>query len=181
VLALLGCHAAVAGRGARAELAGAAPERLLRRPRERAEAHSRDRDRDIQVQRLAREATPDHDVGGAALAIALERIARDGRAEEQQVVEMRHAALGAEAADVVDPLARGALDLGDRAAVEGRGLAQAGVPAIRDWRARLRCAVLGHSVAREVVDVEVVERAGSRSDESPPLERHRARLARAVA
>ena len=42
---------------------------------------------------------------------------------------MRHAPLGAEAADVVDALARGALDLGDRVAVEQVRLAQAGVPA----------------------------------------------------
>ena len=54
----------------------------------------------------------------AALAVALERVARDARAEQQQVVEVRHAALGAEAADVVDALARGALDLGDDVAVE---------------------------------------------------------------
>ena len=67
----------------------------------------------------------ERDVRVAALAVALERVARDARAEEEQVVEVRHLALGAEAADVVDPLARGPLDLGDHVAVEERRLAQA--------------------------------------------------------
>jgi hypothetical protein len=40
------------------------------------------------------------------------------------VVEVRDPPLRSEAADVVDALARGALDLGDRVAVEQRGLAQ---------------------------------------------------------
>ena len=82
------------------------------------------------MDRLAREAAADHHVGVAALPVALERVAGDARAEEQQVVEVRHPALGAEAADVVDPLARGALDLGDHVAVERRRLAQPGVPTV---------------------------------------------------
>jgi hypothetical protein len=69
------------------------------------------------VERLLRESRSDRDVGAAALAVALERVARDARAEEQQVVEVRQPPLGAEAADVVDALTRGALDLGDRVAV----------------------------------------------------------------
>ncbi len=48
-LALLGRHAAVAGRRARAHRGRAAAERLLRRRAERAEAHARDRDRDVEV------------------------------------------------------------------------------------------------------------------------------------
>ena len=79
---------------------------------------------------FAREAVAEHHVGVAALAVALERVARHAGAEEQQVVEVRHPALGAEAADVVDALARGALDLGDRVAVEGGRLAQARMPAV---------------------------------------------------
>ena len=67
---------------------------------------------------LLREARPEHDVGRAALAVALERVARDRCAEEEQVVEVRQPALRAEAADVVDPLGRRALDLGDDGAVE---------------------------------------------------------------
>ena len=124
VPALLLGHAAVAGRRRRPHRGRAAAERLLGRRGERAEAHPRDRDRDLQAQRLGGEAVAEHDVGVAALAVALERIARDARAEEQQVVEVRHAALRAPAADVVDPLARRALDLGDRVAVERRRLAQ---------------------------------------------------------
>ncbi len=59
------------------------------------------------------------------------------RAEEQKIVEVRQPALGAEAADVVDPLRRGALDLGDRGPVEEVRLAE--VP-----RALLGC---GHQYA----------------------------------
>ena len=72
---------------------------------------------------------PEHDVGVAALAVALERVARHARAQEQQVVEVGEAALRAEAADVVDALARGALDLGDDVAVVEVRLAQPRVPA----------------------------------------------------
>ena len=59
----------------------------------------------FELDRLGREARAEHDVGGAALAIALQRVARHARAEEQQVVEVGQRALGAEAADVVDALA----------------------------------------------------------------------------
>src|SRR3954463_9739827 len=69
------------------------------------------------------------DVGVAAFAVALERIAGHGRAEKEQVVEVRNRALGAEATDVVDPLARGPLDLVDHVAVEDRALAQPRPPA----------------------------------------------------
>ena len=92
VAALLGRHAAVAGRRRGAHLAGAAAERLLGGRRQRAEAHAGDRDRDLQLERLLREARPEHDVRVAALAVALERIARHARAEEQQVVEVRQLA-----------------------------------------------------------------------------------------
>ena len=67
---------------------------------------------------------PEHDVGRAALAVALERVAGDRRAEEEEVVEVRQPPLRAEAADVVDALARGTLDLGDRRAVEEVRLAE---------------------------------------------------------
>ena len=55
-------------------------------------------------------AVAEHDVGAAALAVALQRVARHARAEEQQVVEVRQGALGAPAADVVDAGLGGALD-----------------------------------------------------------------------
>ena len=130
VPALLLGHAAVAGRRRGPHRGRAAAERLLRRRRQRAEAHARDRDRDLQPERLGGVPVAEHDVGVAALAVALERVARDARAEEQQVVEVRHAPLGAPAADVVDALARRALDLGDHRAVERRRLAQARAPAV---------------------------------------------------
>ena len=71
----------------------------------------------------------EHDVGIAALAITLERVARDARSEEEQVVEVGYRSLGAEAANVVDALARGPLDLRDGEPVVERGLAQ---PPLRD-------------------------------------------------
>src|SRR5207302_336031 len=92
--------------------------------------HPGDRDRDLQLERPAGEAGAQRDVGVAALAVALERIARHAGAEQQEVVEVRDAALGAPAADVVDALARRALDLVDRVAVEGGRLPQPGMPAV---------------------------------------------------
>ena len=124
VLALLRRHAAVARRRRGADLGRAAAERLLRRRGERAEAHARDRDRDLQLERLLREPRAEDDVGRAPLAVALERIAGDGRAEEEEVVEVREPPLRAEAADVVDALGRRALDLGDDRAVEEVRLAE---------------------------------------------------------
>ena len=54
------------------------------------------------------------------------------RAEEEEVVEVRQPPLGAEASDVVDPLARGPLDLGDDGAVEEVRLAEVpGSPGVR--------------------------------------------------
>ena len=122
--ALLGRHAAVAGRRRGAHRARAATQRLLGRRRQRAEAHAGDRDRDVELERALGVAVAEHDVRVAALAIALQRVARDARAQQQEVVEVGEAALGAEAADVVDAFARGALDLGDDLAAEERRLAQ---------------------------------------------------------
>ena len=105
---------------------------------------------------------PSVDVRVAALAVALERVARDARAEQEEVVEVRHAPLRAEAADVVDALARRALDLGDHVAVEEVRLAQVPGAARRP------------SVRARVVDLEGVElRAPSRSGGSPPGRRRR--------
>ena len=50
----------------------------------------------------------DHDVGRAALAIALERVAGDRGAEEHKIVEGRQPPFGPEAPDVVQAFARGA-------------------------------------------------------------------------
>ena len=92
---------------------GAAAQRFLGVAGQRAEAHAGDGDGDLEMDRLLGEAGAEHHVGAAFLAIAFERIARDRGAEEQQVVEVRHPALGAGAADVIDAGLRGAMDLGD--------------------------------------------------------------------
>ncbi len=65
----------------------------------------------------------EHDVGVAALAIALQGVPRHRRAQEEQVVEVRQLALGAPPTDVVDTGVGGTLDGGDGGAVEGRGFA----------------------------------------------------------
>ena len=59
-----------------------------------------------ELDRLLREARAEHRLGRALLAIAFQRIARQRRAEEHQVVEMRQAAFGAQAADLVQARAR---------------------------------------------------------------------------
>ena len=116
--ALLGRHAAVAGGRRRAHLAGAAAQRLLGGPGQRAERHAGDRHRNIQVQWMFREPVAENHVGAAPLAVPLQRVARHRRAKEQQVVEMRQRPLGAPAADVVDAGFGGPLDGRDRRPVE---------------------------------------------------------------
>ena len=81
--------------------------------------------RDLQVQRLGGVAVAEDDVGIALFAVALQRVAGHGGAEEQQVIEVRDLALGAPAADVVDAGGGGPLDVRDGGAVEGGGFAQA--------------------------------------------------------
>ena len=78
----------------------------------------------LQRDRLLGVARAERHVGAALLAIALERIAADRGAEEQQVVEVRQLALRPEAADVVDAGRGGAMDLGNGVPVEGRRLAR---------------------------------------------------------
>ena len=123
--ALLRGHAAVARSRAATHLAGTAAQSLLGLRRQRAETHPGDGDRDIEVDGLLGIAHTQHHIRVAALAIALERVARHAGTEKDQVVEMRHAALGAPAADIVDPGAGGALDLVDHIAVEGGRFSQA--------------------------------------------------------
>ena len=125
LFALLRRHPAVAGRGARAHLAGTAAERFFGLRRQRAKAHSRDGNGDVEVDRVFGVARAQHHIGVAALAVAFQRIARHARAQKDQVVKMGHPALGPPAADIVDPGARGALDLIDDVAAKGRRFAQA--------------------------------------------------------
>src|SRR5262249_19026420 len=137
VLALLRRHAAVARRRRGADLGRPPPERLLRRRRQRPEGHACDRDRDLELERLFRETRAERHVRAAALAVPLEWIARDAGAQEEQVVEVRHPALGAEAADVVDALTRRPLDLGDDGTVVEARLAQAPVSRSHQYAAAL--------------------------------------------
>ena len=125
LFALLRRHSAVAGRGARAHLTSAAAERLFGLRRQRAKAHPRDGYGDVEVDRVFGIARAQHHIGVAALAVAFQRIARHARAQKDQVVKMGHPALGSPAADIVDPGARGALDLIDDVAAKGRRFAQA--------------------------------------------------------
>ena len=63
-----------------------------------------DRDGDFQFDRFFCKTGAQGDVGSALLAIAFQRIAGHGCAEEQQVIEIGQAALGAETPDLVDAL-----------------------------------------------------------------------------
>src|SRR6202035_5506716 len=119
--ALFLAHAAITGRRAGPNRAGAAAERPLGIGAERAKAHSGDRDRDLQFDRLCRETGAERQVGGAALAIAFERVARDRGAEQYEVVETRQRAQSAEAADLVEPFIGRALDLSDDLGRKGGG------------------------------------------------------------
>ena len=106
-------------------------------------------------------AVAEHHVGVAALAVALERVARHAGAEEQQVVEVRHARAWRRSRGCRRcPRARRAGSRGSTLRSNSRGLAQPRVPA---WR----CSA---SVLPRVVDVEVVE---------PPRRAVAAELARA--
>ena len=96
-------HAAVAGGGRGAGFRSPATQGFLGRAGQRTEAHPSDRHRNVQVDRLLGEPGAKPDIGRAFLAVAFQRIARDRRAEKQQVVEMRHLALRA-AADRAVPL-----------------------------------------------------------------------------
>ena len=120
--ALLVGHAAIARGRAGAHGGRGAPEGLLGVRPERAEAHAGDRDRDCELDRFGRKARADRHVGRACLAVALERVARDRGAEQHEVIEGRQPPFGAEAPDLVQALAGGALDLGDHAFGEARRL-----------------------------------------------------------
>ncbi len=110
MMALFLGHAAVAGGGRGADLGRAPAQGFLGLRRERAEAHAGDGDGDLDVDRLLGEAGAEPDIGAAFLAIAFERITAHRGAEKQQIVEMRHAPLGAGAANVVDARRGGAAD-----------------------------------------------------------------------
>jgi hypothetical protein len=96
-------------------------QRLLGIGAERAEAHAGDGDGDIELDRFLGETLADDHVGGALLAVTLERIARNRGAEEHEVIERRHLAPRAGAADGIDTLRRRTLDLGDHVRREGGG------------------------------------------------------------
>ena len=145
MLTLLQCHATVAGRGRRSDRARTASECLLGRRGKGTEAHARDGYGNLQFDWSFRMPRPKHDIGAAALAIALQRITRHRRAQEKQIVEMRQLSLRAKATDVVDAGRRGALYLGDAVPIERRRLARWHVwdPGMRrghgDLNRRWRC------------------------------------------
>ena len=110
-------HAAVAGGCRDADAGGGDAQRLLGVARERPVAHAGDRDRRGQPDRLGAVAGADLDARVAGLAVALQRHPRKRAGHERQVLEVRGAAGGAEAAigvaaqlglglDVVDRLRR---------------------------------------------------------------------------
>src|SRR5215472_7333829 len=82
---------------------------------------------------LLGEARAEPDIGRAFLAIAFQRIARDRGAEKQQIVEGGQPALGAEAADLVEALVGGAMDLRQDMGRECRGGAQAPGIDAHEW------------------------------------------------
>ena len=85
------------------------------------------------MDRLLGEAGPEPDIGGAFLAIALEGIARDRGAEKKQVVEGRQLALRAEAADLIEALIGGTVDLRqDMGRESGGGALPPGIDA-HEW------------------------------------------------
>ena len=132
-LALLLRHAAVAGGAGGADLGAGPADRLLGIGAQRPEAHAGDGDGDLQMDRLLGEAGAEPDVGGAFLAIALEGIAGDRGAEEEQIVEGRQLALGAEAADLIEALIGGAVDLRqDMGRESGGGALPPGIDA-HEW------------------------------------------------
>ena len=90
-IALLGRHAAVAGRRRCAELGRRASERFLHVRRQRAEAHPAMVIGIASSTGFVAKRVPSTVFVAAFLAIALQRIARQRRAEKHQVVEVRHA------------------------------------------------------------------------------------------
>ena len=103
MLALGRQHAAVAGGGRAAGRARALGEGDLGVVGQGAVAHAGDHDRDVELDRLLGEARAEDGRRRAALAIALERDARQRAGEERQVVEGRQVPRPerAEAADAV--------------------------------------------------------------------------------
>ena len=112
-LALLGRHAAVARRGRRADFGGRPTQGLLGPRRQRAEAHAGDGDGDVQLERRRTVATAEHRLRLAALPVALQRVPGDGGRQEDEVVEGRELAAGAEATDGVVTRFGHVVDTGD--------------------------------------------------------------------
>ncbi len=124
--AFLGRHAAVAGGGRGASQRGTAPQSLFGGAGKCAKAHACDGDRDVELDGVLGVAGAEGHRGVAAFAVAFERVARDRRAQEQQVVEMRHLAFGSATADVIDAGGCRAADFGVDRLREGRRLDRLG-------------------------------------------------------
>ena len=85
--ALFRRHAAIAGGGGGARGSCTAPQGFFRWTGQRPKGHARDGDRDIQLDRVFGVQAADGHVRLAFLAIPFERVARNRRAHEQQVVK----------------------------------------------------------------------------------------------
>ena len=120
-------HSPVAGRGACADFARAATERLLRVRRKRSEAHAGDGYWNLEFYRLARETRSERHVGAAFLPVSFKRIARHRCALHDQVIEVRKPPFGSESANSINSRSGRAADVVDRVPIEAVGLAQAPV------------------------------------------------------
>ncbi len=101
-------------------------ERFLDVGRERTEAHPGDRDGNLQLDRFLREARAQHRFGRALLAIPFQRIPRHRRRQENEIIKSRHAAFGAQAADLVQPRLGRLMNVGEHLAVERSAFFQVG-------------------------------------------------------
>ena len=124
--ALLLRHAAVTGGRAGAHLGRSTAQRFLHVRRQRTKAHAGDGDGDVEFDRLLGESGAEDGLGHTLLAVTLERVTRHRSGKEQQIIEMRHVALGTQPADLVETMSRSILDVVDDAPVEaGRFLGRA--------------------------------------------------------
>ena len=120
---LVGDHAALARAGGRARHGGAAGERDLRLVGQRAEAHAGHIDRDVEHHRPLG-LGPDHRLGLAFLAIALDDEAGQRAGQEGEIVPMRNLLEQREAAHAVAAELRLHMDVVDDLRRENLALAQ---------------------------------------------------------
>ena len=128
---LIGDHAAFARAGRRARHGGAARQRHLGFIGQGAEAHAGDVDRNVEHDRLLG-ARPDHRLGLAFLAIALDHETGEGARQESQVVPVRDFLEQRETAHAVAAEFRLDMDVIDDFRCEDLALAKAVFPLFLD-------------------------------------------------